>query len=842
MKTQTKFTPFLWIFLLTACLKVPFGAVGQSQGLHPGELKQVFKKLRTDVRVLYLAAHPDDENTRLISWLVNERGYRTGYLSLTRGDGGQNLIGAEQGIELGAIRTRELIAARSVDGAEQFFTRAFDFGYSKSPDETFQKWKREEILRDVVQVIRQFKPHVIITRFATDGSGGHGHHTASAMLAEEAFGIAANPERFPESAALYGTWQVKRLFYNSTARFFNPNADLSNLLKLDVGEYNKNLGKSYGEIAALSRSMHRSQGFGSALSRGEQFEYFKFLLGDSMGMGADIFNGLALNSTKTFKSWNESLTQAEKAWEKDDIRLSLGLLIKLIQEEEKKGIESAYRLKLLQKLVLGIAGIHLEVFTDKDKDYSPGDSIYLKANAISRTTEGFKVKRLELIQQSTQNPSGVARTVFQDIMLQKNIQKTENIGLKIQEGVLGNLSWLRQMPENSIFTQNSRTEVGKDWEQDFYFQTNWHLEYEGLTFQVSNRAFNKRIEPDKGESQHPIYVVPSLSIEPIQQVGISINNKPVLVSVKIKASSNFENLNLEMDLPKGWKLKTSDNASGLVKNFALKSGEEREITFELNATSNAENGTLNMRVTKGETIFKNNWEKIKYDHIPDQLIVKEAQLPLRSISIQKTARKIGYIKGAGDDVAACLRLIGYDVTELNPLSLEKTDLNQFQTLITGVRAFNTFPELIAMKAKLKTYMEQGGNLIVQYNTNSWAGPLQSDFSPYSLKIVRDRVTDENSPISFKLPGHPVLNQPNKITPFDFENWVQERGIYFAGERGAEFESPLAMNDPNEKSLDGGLVTAKVGKGNFTYTGLAFFRQLPAGVPGAYRLFVNLIEH
>jgi len=830
-------------FLALSIVFVFFSLIGFSQPIqsfNKGEIEQQFNKLRKGASILYLAAHPDDENTRLISYLANDLCLRTGYLSLTRGDGGQNLIGPEQGIELGVIRTRELMAARMKDGGEQFFTRAYDFGFSKNPEETFRKWQREEILYDVVFVIRKFQPDIIITRFATDGSGGHGHHTASALLAEEAFVAAADPNRFPEQLSILKVWNTKRLVYNSTARFFNPNADLSKLIKLDVGGYNQNLGKSYGEIAAESRSMHKSQGFGSALQRGEQFEYFKPILGDTQSLNGNLFTGIELSNKQIDAAgkYNQIINKIYEAWLKKELSNANKQIVLAKKYLASLGkTPEFYHFKLLENLQLAINGIFIESTIEKSALIAQGDSLNIKLFLISRLNPKIVLKNVQ-IQQTGAKDDCIYRefSTAIDEQLKTNIPFSKTIKTFVCKGNSGNLYWLKSLPVQDLFQQDKIKQIGFDYGQDYTVPVSYKFVIDGEEIVVKRDAYFKQVDPEKGELQRNFVAVNPLQIELLNDVIISTNSAPVKCQVKLKSNTQTNMLyDVSIDLPENW---TSPNS---IQKIELNKDEEKIISFDLNPLQNAKSGKLMVKANSAYGTFQTGIKEIKYNHIPTQVLFPESKAQLVYLDLKRNKNKIAYITGAGDEVANCLKIIGYEVTELNDERLNKEDLSQYQTIVFGVRAFNTNENLSKMKQKFLDYMKNGGNILVQYNTNSWAGPLQSDIGPYKFKITRDRVTDENAQINFLIKDHFVLNTPNKIGQTDFENWVQERGIYYAGDLDSNYKSILSMSDPGEKPNSGSLIIADYGKGHFIYTGLAFFRQLPAGVPGAYRLFVNLIE-
>jgi LmbE family N-acetylglucosaminyl deacetylase len=817
-----------FLFVTTAFAQAP-------RSYTSSEILLQLKKLNTVGSVLYVAAHPDDENTRLIAYLANEKCLRTGYLSLTRGDGGQNLIGPEQGVELGVIRTQELLAARRIDGGEQFFTRAYDFGFSKSPEETLQKWNKDSILSDMVWVIRNFRPDIIITRFATDGSGGHGHHTTSAILAEEAFDAAGDPTRFPEQLQYVDVWKPRRLFWNVSTRFQNPNADMSPYLKLDVGGYNPLLGKSYGEIAAESRSMHKSQGFGSAKQRGEYFEYFKPIKGDTANL-KDIFEGIDF-SWKRVKGGDKIGGMIEKIikdYKVEKPEKSTHSLIKLLNQLHhtssfNKGYLQ-YKGEELNNIIINSEGIFYELTSTK-QTYSLDDSIVLQHNTIN----------------------------FRNKVFSGNLEKSSiNI---IGGQSVSNLYWLQKPIRNSTFQYDFNDIYRKESQPPFNFNAE-----STITINNSFPIFLKMppqykwVDPEKGELYRPVVITPPVMINPQSKLLTFTDNKTKELRVNIKAGKDSVSGLIQIALPKGWYvvLKGSKfnnqlkapTESAFTFNLAKK-GDVEEIVLEINPYEGAQDTTISITALVNGQTYTKGIKEIKYDHIPVQTLFPEAEVKLVKLDVVKKSKRIGYIPGAGDEVQACLSQLGYEVTSLTDDKLASENLSTYDAIITGVRAYNTNEKLPSFKQKLMDYVAAGGNLIVQYNTNSWAGPLSSHIGPYKFKINRNRITDEEAKVNFLLPNHPVFNSPNKITEKDFEGWIQERSIYHAGDWDSNYVAPISMTDPYEMTIggvspkgkpdNGALIIAKHGKGNFVYTGLVFFRELPAGVPGAYRFLVNLIE-
>lgn len=825
MKSKQLFALLLFQYLVC----IPFIQAQQSKSA--SELQHQMEHLRPGIRVLYIAAHPDDENTRLISWLVNDQHVTTAYLSLTRGDGGQNLIGSEQGTDLGIIRTRELLAARAVDGAQQFFTRAFDFGYSKSPDETFSKWGHEAVLSDVVFLIRYFRPHVIITRFGTDGSGGHGHHTASAILAGEAFDAAADPNRFPEQLSMVQPWKTQRLLYNSTARFRDPNADMSGLIKQDVGGYNALLGKSYGEIAAASRSCHRSQGFGSASQRGELFEYFQPLKGDTANLQGILDRLNFLSETDVAKKLNRTIERAINGWKAGDLNACTMALIEAQELTITNDLLNIRQKGLLMQTILAVNGIFLETNLEGSPLLAIGDTAVIKLNAISRNCSKFKLTGYSALQSgaSLKCNAGIIRKMPDTLLKVNKLYSDTLIFKSCKQTQLGNLSWLDLPVKNNLFQQEQH-HLTYPWDQSATISVYADIELYGKPMQLWLPVNYKWVDPDRGERYRPIVLLPAATLTLNQPLLLIKDNQPTEVQLTVKANRKSVTGKI--------------NFQGKDYPFALeRNGELRTLSLPVNtaALDNVKELPVGMEVN-GENYPKAVcYREIAYDHIPVQPVITRAVIQVRHLNLKRNIMKIGYIEGAGDDVASCLKLAGYEVETITNEQLLNGDLSLYPAIVVGVRAYNVNEQLSALKQKLMTYVENGGNLIVQYNTNSFAGPFKGNIGPYTFRISRDRITNEEAKVNFESPEHPVLNTPNKITEKDFEGWVQERSIYHGGDIDPRYETPLSMADPGEANNKGALLIAPYGKGNFIYTGLSFFRQLPAGTPGAYRLFINLIE-
>lgn len=791
------------------------------------------EKLNTTASVLYIAAHPDDENTRLITYLANEKRVRTGYLSLTRGDGGQNLVGEEQGAYLGVIRTQELLAARRLDGGEQFFTRAVDFGYSKTASETFTKWPKDSILSDMVWVIRNFKPDIIITRFPADDRAGHGHHTASAMLAEEAFEAAADPTRFPEQLAYVSVWKTQRLYWNNSTwwdkdlptKIANGSPELA---VFDVGGYNVLLGKSYGEIAAESRTNHKSQGFGSAPTRGEQKEYLELKKGNAF-TNNDIFSGIQTGWERYRQGADLQFMIADIINHYDvsypeksiDALLKVYAYLKTIPEDQL----IVYKKEQVKKIIVACLGLWIEPVTDKDI-VANGDALKIVSTALKRNNYPISLESISVL--GNDYKSGE--------ILPAGINQMDTFNIIVPEGISSSPYWLNGDYEG-IFNVTDRKLIGKA-ENDPVILFTYHIKIGDETFAFNRGVVYKETDAVKGEIYKPLAVVPRAVVSASSYNVLFTDNNPEQLQLSIKSFA-ADTLNGRVHLF-GNKINTTAQSFTILKN-----GSTAAVNFDI--TAPAEPGvkttTVQMLSDNANAVLGEPAKKItiiEYDHIPRQVIVEDVKVKVAKFDAAPCTKKIVYIDGAGDLVDESLSQIGLHITTIKPEAMTAELLSQYDVVIIGVRAYNTSKAIADNQQMLMNYVNAGGLVIAQYSTN-W-DMYTDQIGPYPFKITRNRVTDENSPVEFVLPEHRLLNFPNKITTADFTGWVQERGIYFVGEPDAAYQAPLAFTDPNEKAQTGGLIVADYGKGAFIYTGLAFFRELPAGVPGAYRLMLNMIEY
>jgi len=800
------------------------------------EIYHNLQKLNFLGSAMYLAAHPDDENQRLISYLANEVHARTAYLSITRGDGGQNLVGPEIRELLGVIRTQELLAARRTDGGEQFFTRANDFGYSKHPDETLEIWNKEEVLSDVVLNIRRFQPDIIINRFDYKNPGStHGHHTSSAMLSMDAFDMVNDASKYPESAKDYGTWQPTRLFFNTSWWFYGSQekfdkADKSKLVEIETGNYYSDLGLSNGEIAALSRSMHKSQGFGNTGTRGSQTEYLEFLKGDFLKNKSNLFEGI--NTTWSRIEGGEVIGKilykvAEEFNFKDPSTMLPQLmeaykLISQLPESHWKNI----KLEGIKNIISDCAGLYLEAVANQ-QSVTPNENFSVTIEAINRSNAIIEIGSV------TSQFSGFPSTL-QPTPLTKN----KKYNLESSYGVFTELNfsspyWLKEKGTVGMYRVEDKNLIGLP-EITHQFPVTFRLTINGIPITFTRNVIYKYNDPVKGEVYQPFDVLPEVTASIPEKVMIFSSSEAREIPIIVRAGRDNIEGSIYVPTPKDWTI-TPDT-----QNFSIaKKGDEVTLHFTLTPPTQQSEGTLKTLLKVGDIFYNKELFTIDYNHIPLQQVLIETTSKVVHIPLQKKGEHIGYIKGAGDAILESLEQIGYRVKTISPSEITSEKLKQFDAIVIGIRAYNTVPELAFKQTEFNKYVKNGGTLILQYNTSH--SLVTENLAPYKLELSRDRVTDEFSEVKLLAPNHSVLNTPNKITEADFEGWVQERGLYFPKKWGKEFTPILGMHDKNSKQTKGSLLVAQYGKGYYIYTGLSFFRELPAGVSGAYRLFANLLS-
>lgn len=799
------------------------------------ELYNQIQKLNFLGSVLYIAAHPDDENTRLISYLSNDVKAQTGYLSLTRGDGGQNLIGPELRELLGVIRTQELIEARKIDGGEQFFTRANDFGFSKNPDETLQVWDKVKILSDVIWVIRKFQPDVIINRFDHRSPGTtHGHHTSSAMLSYEAFDKVNDAGIFPNQLMYTNTWQPKRLFFNTSWWFYGSKekfdaADKSNLCKLQIGTYYQSIGKSNQEIAALSRSRHQSQGFGSTGTRGEDNEYLEFLKGDTPKDKTNIFDGIdtTWNRVKGGKEIGAILANVEKNFDFKNPSASIPELVKaydLIQNIEDKHWKYI-KSDEIKKIISGCAGLYFEAVSDV-QEITPNSTLKVKVEIVNRSSIQMKINGMGAIPLLESNTEAIAD-------LKENIPYAKNIELQIAKEVnYTNPYWLNEKGSIGMYAVNNQENIGLP-DVIRQIKVGVRLNINGVEIPFERNVVYKYNDDVKGEVYQPLDIVPEVTSSFAEKVYIFNNDRDKSVTVKIKSGKDAINGTIKLELPEKWQVSPKE-----IPFTIDKKGQEIVAVFSISPSKEVGEISIKSIVTVDGLAYDLNKIDINYPHIYKQIVLKPAEAKAIRLEIKTKNEKIAYIMGAGDEVPKCLIQMGYEVDILKPDEITTEKLENYDVVMTGIRAYNVVNTLAFKQNILFDFVKNGKTMIVQYNTTD--DLVTKDIAPFPLKISRDRVTEENAEVRFLNPKHPVLNYPNKITAEDFKDWSQEQGLYYPNEWDVAFTPILSSNDNGEKPKNGALLIAKYGKGNYIYTGLSFFRELPEGVSGAFRLLANII--
>ncbi|MGA8807061.1 MAG: PIG-L family deacetylase [Thermoanaerobaculia bacterium] len=830
---------FALLVTLLSVLLIGPAALFAQKPLDAAQIQLALKKLTVVGSALYVAAHPDDENTALIAYLGNERLYRTGYLSMTRGDGGQNLLGDEKGELLGVIRTQELLAARRTDGSEQFFTRALDFGFSKGPQETLAIWNHDLALADVVWNIRRFQPDVIITRFPTTGEGGHGHHTASAILAVEAFTAAGDPSKFPEQLKYVGVWQPRRLFWN---RFtFQPvkpdDPSVAKSLRIDIGAFNPLLGRSYTEIAAESRSMHKSQGFGAAERRGTFLNYFDQLAGDPAK--SDVFEGIDTSWSRYAggDAIGKVLQQASDSYDPKNPAKSIPLLLQANDLLDRLRAGGAWastpwaevKQRDLLNAIRACAGISIDVAAG-DSSVTAGSSIPVSVSVVNRSDYPFT---LSMVASRYADPSkGV------NAPLVNNVPIKTDLSIKVPaDFAISQPYWLQKPPNKGSYVVDDQRLIGipENAPAIPIIVTLTDNAMHTIIFEVP--AVYRWTDAVQGERTRAVDVVPAVTANLGAPVYVFPDTQTKPVTVLLRNVNATGPVTVRLHVPNGW---TSEPASISV-TFAKK-GEESRATFQLKPPAGESIARVSAEVeTADGKKIDVGVTNIDYPHIPAQRVFSEAGAKLVRADIRKRGNRVGYIMGAGDEVPTALRQVGYDVTLLTDDDLDRGDFAKYDAIVTGVRAYNARPRMRLAHPKLMEYVKNGGTLVVQYNSTN-PQPLLVDVpGPYPFKVSTDRVTVEEAPVRFVHPDSPLLNVPNKITEGDFSGWVQERGLNFVKDWDPQYQTVLASNDPGEPEKEGGELYAHYGKGTFIYTSYAWFRQLPAGVPGAYKMFVNLVS-
>jgi LmbE family N-acetylglucosaminyl deacetylase len=827
-------------FAIPAALVIVLAGTASAHAVSPNQpdsahLLRAIERLSVLGRVLYVAAHPDDENTRLLAWLEDNQRVHAGYLSLTRGEGGQNLIGSEQAPLLGVIRTQELLAARGIDGAEQLFGLERDFGYSKTAEETLNIWGKDDALGDLVWAIRRFEPDVIITRFSPEDNETHGHHTASAILAVQAFHAAADPKAYPDQLRWVKPWQADRVIWNKG--IFGPAkaGATDGFLAVDVGGFDPVLGQSPGEVAARSRSMHKSQGFGASPQRGPAMEYFKLLAGEPMTSsildGVDLTWGRVADSKKL----RAILSHVRAKFDVEHPAASVPALLEALEALESlpDSIWKTEKTAELAAVIAACSGVYVDA-TALEPTAVPGGEVKLTLTALNRSRVGWKLHSVKLLG---------AETVLDKPMEENHVVTSERSAMLPHGTLSSNPYWLEEEPGPGRWKVRDINFVGMPEQPPV-------LEAE-LVFSVGTRRISLKRpvtyvwnDPVAGERRRPLEVLPPATLNPAESNLMFPDATPRNLTIVVRASRNSVAGTVTPQPPQGFQIEPSSLPFKLGE-----AGTEQTLTFRVKppdlapGESSTATGILKLQGSlQGGGSLDRSLVRIDYPHIPTQTLTPLAQVKLVRFNMRRAFKRVGYIPGAGDEVPAALRQVGYDVTTLSDAALANEALDSFDAIVVGVRAFNTNESLPRFHQRLMDYVSGGGTLIAQYNTQNRISRITGQIGPWPFNISQDRVTDERASVDALDPQNPILHVPNWITDADFKDWVQERGLYFADTWDEHYKPVFSLHDPGESAKKGALLIGAYGKGRFVYTGLAFFRQLPAGVPGAYRLFANLLAH
>jgi LmbE family N-acetylglucosaminyl deacetylase len=829
----------LWVTFSVAML-TGFADVGHAAEPPTGAaIVQQLQSFATMGRVLYVAAHPDDENTQVITYLARGRGYRTAYLSLTRGDGGQNLLGPQLGEALGLARTRELLAARRLDGGRQYFTRAKDFGFSKTAEETLSVWDRQAVLGDIVRVIREFRPDVIITRFSPNPAPTHGHHTASAVLALEAFRLAADATAYPEQLRDLTTWQARRIVHNVSRGATTANlaggglpADVPDgpgVVKIDVSGRDSVSGESFASIATRSRAMHKTQGFDTAgppLNEGPRVEPFVLLAGGAPTK--DLLDGVDT-------TWDRVPGGAAIArlvdgviatFNPHDAAASVTALLAIRRRLAALAADPvvADKRKDLDRIIQACLGLEVDTVVDR-AEVVPGEQLKLRHTVIvrSRVPVRWKAVRYPTPQ----------RTSARAVELRPNHPVVRQVSQVLSANTLPTQPyWLRTEGTAGLFDVNDPSLIGRA-ESPPALSVEYVFDVGGQTLEIADEP-TTGADSSTSELRRRLTVVAPVALRFIRDVRLFAPGTSRPVTVELTAARANATGTVELDAPVGWSVTPASQPFRIIA-----AGEQARFTFSVSAPARIASAVLGASVQMRGRRFNQTRVEVRYRHLPLQLLQSPARAKAVSLELATRGRLIGYLPGAGDEVPAALEEMGYEVTSLTGADLTPERLHRLDAVVIGIRSFNVRTDLAEHLPALFAYVEAGGTLVAQYNTldrlhDGW-------LAPFSLQLSRNRVTDERAPMKILVPEHPALTTPNRITPADFEGWVQERGLYFPARWDERFTALLACGDPGEAPLEGGLLVAGHGRGAFVYTSLSWFRQLPEAVPGAYRLFANLVS-
>lgn len=800
-----------------------------AQQVRPANSATVYNEiaqLQNLTSVLYFAAHPDDENTRLLAWLVNDQHIPTAYLSLTRGDGGQNILGSEQGGALGLIRTHELLAARQMDGATQYFTRAIDFGFSKNPEETFKHWDEYLLTNDAVRVIRRFRPDVIICRFPPDSRAGHGQHSASAIIAAKAFKMAGDKLQFTEHFQYNPAWQAKRLLWN-TYRFGRSNTTSEDQFKIKVGNYSPLLGMGYGELAGISRSLHRSQGAGTPSVAGVQQEYFALVAGDSMTNS--LFDGIDITWNRVGRpEIGEAIKEILAHYDFNNPAASLPALLDL--RKDIKTVKSKHwrteKLKELDQAILSASGLMAEATTTLPQAVA-GQTVPYSLRIISRSG-GLPVSI-----KTNSYADGDSALLLKN-MVEDSLYVSDRTYTISKDQPLTQPYWLINPPLNDLWSVPADSLIGLP-ETPNTLNVMVRVKIGGESFNLPVPLSYKKLDPLKGDVVEQLRIVPPITIEPYAYLLLTQPDGSVRSSVRVHAYGDVNNATLTF-------FGNNKKISSLPA-FSLKANSDTIIPFTITSAQAAEldnEYVLTMEISDGNKVYDKTLHLIQYEHVPTLQYFSPAAAKVLRNDWKVTAKKIGFIEGAGDYTVTFLRLAGLQVDILKDAELsDPSKLKGYDAIVTGVRAVNVENRMSYWLPSLLQYVKNGGTLVMQYNNLQTLSTTH--IGPYPFTLTSKRVTEEDAPVTVLSPQARILNYPNKIKESDFQGWVQERGLYFADPWDAHYQTIFSMHDTGEQPLEGSTLYTDYGKGHYIYTSLSFFRQLPAGNKGAIRLFMNMLS-
>jgi len=816
-------------------------------------LSEAVDGLGNTMRVLMIGAHPDDEDTQLIAYLAKARHVETAYLSLTRGDGGQNLIGNELGPQLGMIRTEELLAARRIDGGRQYFTRAYDFGFSKTLEETLQHWPKDSILKDAVEIVRAFRPHVIISVWTGTPADGHGHHQYAGVISRDVFTAAADSVRFPASA-------VGGLTPWAVPKFYQLRRRAAGSLMFNVGQYDPVLGESYSEIATVSRTQHRSQGQGEIPQKGPRFtgvQLEQSRVSDAKVPEHDLFDGIdttwtRFKSVRLADSVRASLDSLSGAQARVDRSLDLVRPPKMVEPlaaytrlvdridravnsvgDLHETISSAHH-RADHALMLA-AGVDVEATAPREL-VAERDSIPVTVSVYNRGGTTVLASEPAFWQVTPGKASlhlAASRRVPPD--------STSRSTITFHAPPSATMAWWLEQPlHGDMFTQPTGPMIeGEDRVRQP--GPSVLLSIGGQSVEVDDvQIVNRRADAVVGEIRRPVAVVPEITVLLEREVEYARANEPLDRTMRVSvrsAATAPRDVGVSLRLPRGL---TVDSA---IRHVTLAPFSEANVEFRVRGRLAPGRDSIRAVATAHGQQFTRGYIPIEYEHIRPLRYYRDAVMKIEAVNATFASKlKVGYIRGVGDNVRPMLQELGIPTTELDPSRLAQENLSQFTTIVIGSRAYESpsAQALMAAGSVLMKFAQNGGTIVTQYGKSEMALP---GILPYPITLTQsgDRVTDETAPVRVLDLGSPLLTTPNAIGESDFANWVQERSLYMPHTFGKEWRTLLSMNDKNEPPNDASILLAPVGKGVYIYTTLSFFRQLPAGNPGAARLFINLLS-